>query len=278
MKNLKLILFLQFIFIISLSYSQDTINYPEKSFLRKDQNWRIDVPIWIPGFRGEFSQGEVKIDNYNEVEIPGDDKDRDILKWLFPTRNRLEFYFVGRIKFQKGRFFSQFDALSGKFGTSVDFRLTNREIIDASLSISIPKLIAGFKFYEYENSKHSSRISVLSYIGVRYFLIKISSKHNDLINRLNINPVWADAIIGIKVPWQFHRWQFVLQSDYGGFGFDNNQSWHTIFNSSFRISKLMTVKMGWNDLDIKHSGKIDGEEFDINIHLSGPLVGVSFHF
>lgn len=278
MKNLIIILSLQFVFTIYPVYGQDSTNYPEKSFLRKDKNWRIDVPIWIPGFRGEFSQGEVLVDSYNEVETPDDERDRNILKWLFPTRNRLEFYFIGRIKFQKGRFFSQFDAFSGKFGVSVDFRLTNREIIDASISTSIPKLIAGFKLYEHENNKHSARISVISYIGVRYFLIKVSSKHNNIINQININPVWADAVVGIKIPWQFHRWQFVLQSDYGGFGFDNNQSWHTNFNSSFRISKLIAVKLGWTDLDIKHSGELDGEEIDINIHLSGPSMGISFHF
>ncbi len=119
---------------------------------------------------------------------------------------------------------------------------------------------------------------MLSYIGVRYFLIKISSKHNDLINRLNINPVWADAIIGIKVPWQFHRWQFTLQADYGGFGFDNTQSWLINLNTSYRISKLIAVKLGWNDMDIKHNGEIDGDEFDVNIHLSGPIAGVSFYF
>ena len=60
MKKILLYVLFSFLTVISVSAQDTTSNKktrPEKSFLRQDRSWTVEIPIWVPGFRGEYAYG-----------------------------------------------------------------------------------------------------------------------------------------------------------------------------------------------------------------------------
>ena len=61
--------------LLSLNVSaQDTsttsVIYEEGSFLNRDKNWELAIPIWIPGFRGNYAYGDVSLEGEDGTD-PG---------------------------------------------------------------------------------------------------------------------------------------------------------------------------------------------------------------
>jgi len=50
------------------------------------------------------------------------------------------------------------------------------------------------------------------------------------------------------------------------------------FYCQYRISNLLSAKLGWSDWDVKYKGDVRDEELSLNVHLSGPNMGLAFHF
>ena len=50
--------------------------------------WTISVPVWIPGYKGQFTVGGVEV---------GGEPDGDFWDRLFTSELRLDFYFVGLV-------------------------------------------------------------------------------------------------------------------------------------------------------------------------------------
>ena len=53
---------------------EDTINFrrnekkAKANFLIQDRPWTIEIPIWVPGFAGDFAYGDVNIEGEDGVD------------------------------------------------------------------------------------------------------------------------------------------------------------------------------------------------------------------
>jgi len=73
-------------------------------------------------------------------------------------------------------------------------------------------------------------------------------------------------------------WLFWLQADIGSFYTENNSTYMINFFCHYRISNLLSVKIGWTDWEVNYQGELRGEKLSLNVHLSGPNTGLTFHF
>jgi len=70
----------------------------------------------------------------------------------------------------------------------------------------------------------------------------------------------------------------VLQADYGGLFIESKYSIQLSGYVYYRSGRFISLKFGWNHLDLNHCGTFLKEDYKVNISLSGPSVGLVFHF
>ena len=72
------LLILYYILLAAAVSAQDTsdtsVIYNEESFLNRDNNWELTIPIWVPGFRGSYAYGDVSLEGEDGTD-PGDPGD-----------------------------------------------------------------------------------------------------------------------------------------------------------------------------------------------------------
>lgn len=265
--------------------AQDTsitsVIYEEGSFLNRDKNWELTIPIWVPGFRGDFAYGDISLEGEDGTD-PSDPTDPpsgggNIFSRLFNSSSFLKFFFMGRVAYSSDKFIIELDSFSGRVGNRVEFILNNREVTTADFFSSLTRLFAGYLFYEFENRSNSLRLTVYGYIGLRAHYIELTSNLNRTTRNLEVDKLWVEALIGIKSHLTMNDWLFKLQGDIGGFDYANSFSYMLQASCAYRISNLLSINLGWTDWDINYRGDVEDEELTLNVHLSGPNMGLTFH-
>ena len=294
MRTLQLIVIIS-IFQITLVFAQNndtSLNSEtDKSFLEETSNWWVDIPVWIPGFRGSYSYGDVSIEaedgsypgeptNPIEPPEPGEPPigGGNILSRLFNSSSYLKFFFMGMVSYNNNKYWVQLDGYEGNVGSSVNFVFNNKEVVRASYQAVLMRLLIGYSFYEKENRSHSRRFTIFGYTGARLHYADIYSDLNRLSNGLDLSFYWGEPVFGIKNRLAFKNWLFKLQGDIGGFYTGKNYSYMIQFICYYRISDLLSFKLGWADWDINHKRTFKDETLILNVHLSGPTTGFTFHF
>ena len=132
----KILLILIVLFGLGPAFAQDTTTIapkPPKSFLLRDRNWTVDIPIWIPGFRGNFTYGDVSLEGEDGVDPgepghpieppdPGEPPGGgNIISRLFTSSRYLKFFFMGGASYTRNKFFTEIDMFSGYAGARVHY-------------------------------------------------------------------------------------------------------------------------------------------------------------
>ncbi len=283
-----LLLFVFSTLLLAIAFPQDTLTKKElrkqqSNFLLTNRPWSAEVPIWIPGFAGSFAYGDIDIEGEdgnnpeNPIEPPGG-VIGEIISRAFSSNWYFRFVFLTRIAYENNRYLVQFDGLTGSVGNSTKFNYNNQEIVKATFRTTNMRLFGGYKIIQTESKNNKFRYELFGYIGARMYIQHIYSELNGLVNKLDIHPLWAEPIIGVQNQFTFERWLIVLQADYGGFFVDTRYS--TVYSgfAYYRMGKSASLKFGWNHLYLNHTGSILNETFHVKVTLSGPSVGITFHF
>ncbi|UCH65384.1 MAG: hypothetical protein JSW63_12390 [Ignavibacterium sp.] len=263
----------------------------EQTYLNNDWKWAIELPIWIPGFRGDFAYGDISIEaedgidpgtpaNPIEPPPPGEPPvgGGSILSRLFNSSKYLKFFYIGRASYQQDKFLVQTDFVTGTVGESLDFVLNKKEVATASYATIIGRLIFGYSFYELENKSKTNLLRIHGYTGGRVHYFELFSNLNLTNRNLDINKFWGEVVLGLQARFVLKDWLFWLQADIGSFYTSNNSSYMINTFIYYRISNLLSVKIGWTDWDVSYQGEILNEKLSLNVHLSGPNTGLAFHF
>jgi len=283
------------IIIISLSFSaisgaQDTLTKKEhkkleRNFLIPGRPWTVEIPLWIPGFAGEFAYGDVKIEGEDGVSIenpiapdPPSSGIGGIFSRLFTTNWYLKFFYLTRVAYEQNRIKAQFDMFTGSVGNSVEFNYNNRELVKASFLTLNLRLYAGYKFVEVSGSKNNFRYEAFAYGGVRTYIQQLHSELNGTNLELDITPFWVEPIIGLENQFTWKHWLVNVQGDYGGLFIQNKNSVQITAFVFYRMGRLTSIKLGWNHLYLNRINKILGQDYTVKLRLSGPAVGVEFRF
>ena len=235
-----------------------------------DRKWHASIPIWVPGFRGDFAFGDLEV----STSQSGDDKSNT----RFENELGIEFYFVGSLSYNYKRWFLSTDAFSGTITDEVFYNKLLKgdpaSIIKLKVRGTFIRFIAGYSVFRRENE--NSRFEIIPYFGLRHFDVGLESAVLDTIYVGAVNPTWSEIILGISVPFKYKRWQFAFRGDFGQI--DSNVSWMTNMLAAYRFSPLFDMKLGWTHLEVVHDEEKDKNRLNIRIGLSGPTLGLGFHF
>ncbi|MCF6341902.1 MAG: hypothetical protein L3J31_03755 [Bacteroidales bacterium] len=285
----------KFVFILiaillftAAGFSQDTLTKKQwrkqqKSFLIPGRPWTIEAPLWVPGFAGSFAYGDIDIegedgaDPENPIEPPGGDLGK-IISRLFTKDWYLKFFFLTKVSYEKNRFELVFDALSGAVRHSTKFKYNNEEIVQANFRTTNMRLFAGYKLVQVTSDNKKFRYELFGYLGARAYFQNIYSDLNGAINELDIHPFWIEPVFGLQNQFTFKRWYIVIQGDYGGLFQKSKFSAQFTGFAYYRTGNLTSLKFGWNHLAIKQRGVFLKNDYKINVTLSGPSIGLVFHF
>jgi len=165
---------------------------------------------------------------------------------------------------------------SGKWAFNLDYIYLNvspaSDVPPASVDLkqSIAELSAGYAI--------NPNLELLA--GIRYVDI-------DMNATINITPTpptitgaddWIDPIIGLDYRAALSdKWRFYGRADVGGFGVGSDLSYQLAGYFGYMPSKSWNLYAGYRHLDFDYKSDND-KKFFYDIALSGPLVGVGFHF
>lgn len=275
--------------LIVSAFPQDSIAKKEirkqkMSFLLTEKSWTAELPLWIPGFAGTFAYGDVEIEGEDGVDPSQPIEPRPpwdpsgVLSRLFTTDWYFKFFFITKIAYEKNRFLISTDGITGSVGSSVKFNYNNKEIVQVNFRSSNVRLYGGYKIIQAYSKNKKFRYELFGYAGVRMHLEEIFSDLNGAINKFDIHPFWVEPIIGVQNQFTFKRWFLVFQADYGGIFIDDRFSVQVSSFAYLRTGKITSLKLGWNHLQLYHSGTFMKEDYTIKTTFSGPSIGVNFHF
>lgn len=213
-----------------------------------------------------------------DPEDPDDDEDRDILSRLFTKDWYLKFVYLGRFTYEKNRFLTQLDALAGGVGNSVKFNFNNKEIVESAVVSANIRFFGAYQFLKTESKSRKFRYELFGYFGVKVHFQKIYSNLNRTENQLDVRAIWAEPIIGIQNQFTLKRWLFIVAGDYGGFLVHTKYSSMIQVLCYYRMGGLTSIKVGWNHLILNHEDRLFNNDLKVRLVLSGPSVGLAFHF
>ena len=280
--------FLFALFIITAfdSVSQDSIQFNEnnrRNFLHNSGKWAVEIPIWIPGFRGEYSYGDFILEGEDgknpkpeqPIEKP---KFGDVFKRFMKSNGSLNFVFMGKASFTTDKFIAQFDGFSGNVGSSTKFRYNNKELVNAHFSTNLFRFFAGYEIVDVWSNSGKLNYSLHPYGGIRFQDVNLKMDVNINDKHTDVTPLWVDPILGIRNELAFKRWDFIVNGDFNIWDVHNRFAYMINFATYYRISNLISIKGGWTIWDINYKKNVSGEDLKLKLNLSGPATAITFHF
>ena len=274
----------------AMNSAQDTLTKKEirklgSDFLLPGKPWTVEIPLWIPGFTGEFAYGGIEIEGEDGVEIvnpieppPPGEGIGGIFDRLFTTNWYLKFFYLTRVVYEPSKIKVQFDMIAGAVGNSVVFNYNQQELIESSFRTINLRLYAGYKFVERYGSKSNFRYEAFAYGGVRTYIQRLQADLSGTNFKLDINPVLTEPIIGLENQFTWKRWLVNVQGDYGNIFARNKRSIQITAFVLYRMGRTTSLKVGWNHLYINLSSTFLRQDYKVKMTLSGPMVAVSFNF
>ena len=240
------------------------------SIIETDRNWTIIIPVWIPGYRGQFAIGD--------LEVGGDSPGGPEFGRLFDSEASINYFYMGSIAYEWNRWRIDGDIFGGKFTDDVIFTLSDATVVSASLRPVIPRLQFGYLVLDHSwDESVIDRIRGWGYAGVRYY--DVTAEVDVSGQTENLTARWADPIIGARIPVDISsRWWVEFTGDVGGFGLGSELSWTFYVGLTYRISELVSLSLAYNTLGVNYSGTVGSEEFSWDARVGGPAFGVRFNF
>ena len=243
----------------------------EKYYNLSDRKWLVELPLWVPGFRGQLAYGDLDLSSSGT----GNEKEFDRIS----NKTGIEFYFVGRLAIKYKKFWFQADAFSGEIGSAFTYTSLignrERELVNVKIRGTIPRFVLGYSVWQ-KSTKNNFKIDVIPYVGIRSVSIRLQSSIIDSAVIIDVSPNWINPVIGVYIPLLYKRFKYETQFDFGKSG--NNVSWNYSNRLRYRISKLVDVQLGWNVVRLDHNSLIGKEQFTSRMRLMGPTAGVGFRF
>jgi hypothetical protein len=237
----------------------------------KKSDFVLELPLWIPGFKGNFS--------YGDISIVGDGNSGDYFSKLFDSKLGIDFYFVGKMGYNFDKWSIQTDVFGGQIRDAIDFSYNTTNIVDVEIFMIMPRLYASYKLYETNiMKKENILLACWIYGGIKYYHLNINADFAIDILDFEVIKWWIDPIIGYTIKMEISKWAFVFQNDYGGFGIGSDFSWWLQLHARYDIRKHLSVKAGWVTQEIKYSEDKIFDKFKYDVRLNGPMVGIAIRF
>jgi hypothetical protein len=235
--------------------------------------WLLVVPVWIPGYRGQFSIGGVEIGG-------GEDEDNEIFDQIFSSEGSISFYFMGEFSYFWKRWRFRADIFSADIGTAVNFKTDDGTLVEARIQPIMPSGVAAYRLKWWQrNTRMVPTIELWGYGGLRYYGVNLEVSAPPIDFAWDNYIDWLDPIIGLRVPYFPHRrWKLEAYGDIGGFGIGSQFAWTFNVRIVYQISPLVSARLGWSSMDVDYRGSFGSDEIKFDVRLAGPSAGIGFSF
>lgn len=234
----------------------------------------IELPIWVPGFKGRFSVGDITIE--------GEGQNDNLINQFFNSRTGIDFYFVGKVGVKLDRWLVEGDVYGGQLKEAIEFTYKQVPLTDVQFFSFMPRIYLGYNFYETDfkskKTRQSKKLKLWTYGGFRYYYINIYAELNRISPKLDITKKWLDPIIGLTIPVNFNRFTLVFQNDIGGFGLGSDITYNCQFYGAYKLGRIVSLELGWVYENINYSEEKRKEYFTYKVVMQGPMLGVVFRF
>lgn len=240
------------------------------SVIDTNRHWTITVPLWIPGYRGQFAIGD--------IEVGGESSGGSGLGRLFASDVQLNFFYMGSLAYQWNHWRIHGDIFGGDFTGDVKFTLDDATVVSARLLPLVLRVHVDYRVLDHSwDGSSTPRVRGWVYAGVRYYNVQADVDISQQTESLTAG--WADPIVGARIPVDLsNRWWVELSGDVGGFGVGSELSWTINTGITYRLSRLVSLSLAYDFLDVNYTGTVGSEEFRWKAHVSGPGFGIRFNF
>lgn len=224
------------------------------------ETWEKAVTLygWIPDFDASIAT------NYGDLETSP--SGGDILK-------NLDMVFMGTFEATKGRWSFIKDLLYVDLSSEKD---TPFGLLFANGEIDV-KMTAATGYAAY-NIHESDRARYELAAGVRYFALETEATLN--AGRLptesaRIKEDWFVPVIGIRGNWVLgDKWSATGFVDYGRTFSGSSETWQVLGTVNYSFNDAWSGRFGYRHMELEK----DVKGRDVDIGLSGPIIGVSYRF
>ena len=282
-KTFIFILSFQLILIAQSSGVSENKN-SAKGYLNNDYHWTIELPLWAPGYSSEYSYGDDDLDEGgdSDPETPTHPIEKpqvgNLFSKLFSSSSYLKYFWGLKAVYKRDRLLAQVDVKAGVIGNDLNYNLNDTKIADANLSMSFTRVFLGYAFIDNMSKSKVSKFSLFGCIGLNFNRIESASPIGGGMVDIGIDYEWTSAVVGLQGQFALTNWLFILHAD---FGLSTSIETYSLVLEGFchyRLSKIFSVKLGWIDRHAFQDTEVFNEKFTANVHLSGPVMGVLFHF
>jgi len=260
---------------IAFSFTTSAFAQPDEASsagtaTQRDRNWTITIPLWIPGYRGDFAVGD--------IEVGGESGGGSGIGRLFDSELSLNFFFMGSFSYERDRWRIHGDVFGGKFTDDVVFKLTDGTIASASLQPFIPRLHLSYRLTDHPwGDSGNQKVQGWVYAGVRYYDVRAEVDVAQQVRSAEAR--WIDPIVGVWIPVDLsRRWWVELAGDVGGVNAGSNLSWTIYTGVTYRASALISLTLAYNILDVDYQGAVGSQDFFWSGRVGGPGFGIRFTF
>jgi opacity protein-like surface antigen len=92
---------------------------------------------------------------------------------------------------------------------------------------------------------------------------------------------WVDAIVGGRVQMDLtEKLAFSLRGDVGGFGVgaSSDLAWNLIAGLGYELSERTTLWLAYRHLDIDYDDGSGSNQFEYDVEMTGPMLGIAIEF
>lgn len=222
-------------------------------------DWRFSllVYLWVPGFNGDVTAGDLSTDvDNNPINI-----------W-----DSLNAAFLGEAELRKGPFTLTVNTIYLGFEAD-DLGLNNKTTAD--LDGIIVDVTAGWRVAQWEIGNNST-LSLSPIAGFRYYAIGLGVDV-DGVGDADVDEDLWDPVVGARLAAEFgEHWAINFRGDVGGFGVGTQLSWLADLNAAFWFNQHFFITAGYKvmGLDIDENSGPDLLQLQGVLH--GPYVGIGF--
>jgi len=222
--------------------------------------WEFAVTpyLWASGMK-------VDVDTPQGEHISSDVSFGDIL-------DDLKFAMMGAFEARHGRIVSVQDLIYLSVGSSASGNL-GPGLVEADLDEKtlVTTHLAGYRVVD----KGPMFLDLMA--GARITSIKVKIKLSGPLQTVHRSD--SETKIGPVIASRFRaplggRWGFAIYGDLGGFGVTANLSWQLLGTVQYDLSDRWRLSGGWRHFNAKK----DKNDFDVDLKLDGPILGVTYQF
>jgi len=240
--------------------------------------WRVSltIPIWVPTVSGQFASGDVNVDGNRKPSGVG-----GVLDKLLPdAATSFEFAFLGRIHVMKGPWTISADGFYVSLAETLDWKIRDEDTTGTFDGGVVRVYGAWQKKLPLGCGPCAPCLEIGPTLGARLISLDlhVNRANGDDVNR---SATWVDPLVGIKADVTFANGASIgVLADYGTVFDGSHSSWSFGAELAWPLGRggHWFVLAGWTMLGIDYDVGSGSGQFEVNLDLSGPHIGVTYLF